>query len=1099
TTTGGGTWSITVPAIDALNEGSYDVGVTSTDAAGNSSTDATTNELTIDTAPPLVAIGSAPTANIANSTNYPVSGTCTNGDGDISIAIAGATPPADSVSCVGGNWNATFDVSAIADGNTAIAVTASQTDAAGNAGNDSQSADKDTIAPALSITDNGSGGDDTYTLLEAATASVSGTTDAENGQLVTVSFSDGVSAPVSATASTSGGSWTTSAVDISGLNTGTISITADVNDAASNPAPQASDTVTYANVSAPLLTADDVPATNNSLPTFSGTTDQQPAQLVTVRDDLGTAVCAAAPVVGSPTNSWSCTTNSAISEGNYTFTAEVDDGLGNSQVVGFSVSIDFDADNDGLPDAVEGVADTDGDGMPDFLDPDSDNDGIPDGEEDTGLSPLSGNDSDGDGLDDAIDVDATGGADADGNGIDDLFEVSDLDGDGLPDYLDTDTDNDGIPDRIEGNVDSDGDGVPDFRDTDSDNDGIPDAIEDSSTPPLSGNDSDFDGIDDAIDVDNTGGNDLNGDGIDDAFTPTDSDADGLPDHVDPDSNNDGVPDAFGATDTPTPGPIDSDGDGLPDYLETDSDGDGIPDTVETGAAGVDSDFDGIDDEFDVDQTGGTDADGDGIDDAVPPDFDNDSIPNLQDLDSDNDGVFDVTEAGLPDDDGDGHVDDGSIADPPPDTDGVGAPDYLDLDSDGDGTNDIVGTNAEPFDGDGDGQIDPENAADADGDGIPNVIDPNPGGVGPSDDFDGDGVVDSADIDDDNDGIPDGEEMLDGSDRDTDGDTLVDRLDLDSDGDGIPDSIEGFGSSALDADADGVVDDTVDVNSDGLADSVPTTMTPVDTDRDGVPDFQDLDSDGDNLADSVENGDFDNDGFPDNLQADGGLETAVTGIGGSSMDVFSLTLLGFWLVLRRLRGSHLSLPLVLLIVGMVQTSGPAQAAENCEPGSDSKRLACWYVGAGAGITRVDPEGESNGWLTSDDNSEGFKLLVGYRFKPRWFAELAYTDAGKAELDNLNPAIIGTPNIGYDMVSLFAGYWLRDPQSIWNLYGKAGISAILNDANDARVSYDKQTSVQLALGLGGQWRITQKWFARVELDSFDRDARYLGLYLGLNLGQ
>ena len=38
----------------------------------------------------------------------------------------------------------------------------------------------------------------------------------------------------------------------------------------------------------------------------------------------------------------------------------------------------------------------------------------------------------------------------------------DSDGDGIPDYLDTDDDNDGIPDQLD--VDDDGDGIPDLKD-----------------------------------------------------------------------------------------------------------------------------------------------------------------------------------------------------------------------------------------------------------------------------------------------------------------------------------------------------------------------------------------------------------------------------------------------------------------------------------------------------------------------------------------------------------------------------------------------------------------------------------------------------------
>ena len=61
---------------------------------------------------------------------------------------------------------------------------------------------------------------------------------------------------------------------------------------------------------------------------------------------------------------------------------------------------------------------------------------------------------------------------------------------------------------LETATDTDGDGTPDYLDTDSDNDGITDAVEDTTSPALVNADTDNDGIDDAIDVDVTGGTDL---------------------------------------------------------------------------------------------------------------------------------------------------------------------------------------------------------------------------------------------------------------------------------------------------------------------------------------------------------------------------------------------------------------------------------------------------------------------------------------------------------------------------------------------------------------------------------------------------------------
>jgi gliding motility-associated-like protein len=84
-------------------------------------------------------------------------------------------------------------------------------------------------------------------------------------------------------------------------------------------------------------------------------------------------------------------------------------------------------------------------------------------------------------------------------------------------------------------------------------------------------------------------------------------------------------------------PKDSDNDGIPDQLDYDSDNDGILDSIESqglgyqNLSGTDTNEDGIDEIF-----------GNGI---TPNDFDGDGVPNYLDLDSDNDGIYDLTESG----------------------------------------------------------------------------------------------------------------------------------------------------------------------------------------------------------------------------------------------------------------------------------------------------------------------------------------------------------------------------------------------------------------------------------------------------------------------
>src|SRR5690606_5906767 len=79
------------------------------------------------------------------------------------------------------------------------------------------------------------------------------------------------------------------------------------------------------------------------------------------------------------------------------------------------------------------------------------------------------------------------------------------------------------------------------------------------------------------------------------------------------------------------------------------------------------------------------------------------------------------------------------------------------------------------------------------------------------------------------------------------------LDLDSDNDGIPDIIESGLSFLLDADQDGRIDNFIDEDRNGIHDAIDLTLRVLDTDGDNVPDFQDLDSDGDGLWDLIESG------------------------------------------------------------------------------------------------------------------------------------------------------------------------------------------------------------------------------------------------------
>ena len=236
--------------------------------------------------------------------------------------------------------------------------------------------------------------------------------------------------------------------------------------------------------------------------------------------------------------------------------------------------------------------------------------------------------------------------DADGDGISDLdegrFSGIDTDGDGLPDFQDTDADADGLADRDEagdGDIntppfDADGDGTPNFRDLDSDDNGLPDNalgtenlsdLDSDAIPNFADTDDDGDGLNDVVEIGgaaapaDTDGDqaadfqdrDADGDSILDLHEQlSDNDTDGLPAYVDLDADGDCIADVLEAGDAdPESPPRDTDDDGVPDFLDTDADGDGLDDGLE------DLDCNGL---LDPGETSSTlwDTDGDGVSDGL---------------------------------------------------------------------------------------------------------------------------------------------------------------------------------------------------------------------------------------------------------------------------------------------------------------------------------------------------------------------------------------------------------------------------------------------------------------------------------------------------
>ncbi|WP_437676563.1 hypothetical protein [Sorangium sp. So ce131] len=285
-----------------------------------------------------------------------------------------------------------------------------------------------------------------------------------------------------------------------------------------------------------------------------------------------------------------------------------------------------------------------------------------------------------------------------------------------------------------------------------------------------------------------------------------------------DSDSDGLSDGEEAAAGTDPNDADTDDDGISDgdeqFWDRDTDGDGL-----VNARDVDSDNDGL---FDATEIGLTDCNGPGTDTlaghCVPDGDAGATTTDPLDSDTDNGGVPDGSE----DADLDGVLDAGEL-DP---TDGHGRDDSGSVDTDGDGLSDplevYIGT-------------DP-NDPDSDDDGVRDGAEPNP-----TDDNDGDGLVNALDVDSDDDGLFDGTELgLGCSGEGTDA----------AAGDCIPDGDAGATkTSPLEADTDrgGASDGSEDTNLNGVRDAGETDPRA----GRGSDDAQNADGDDDGLSDGLE--------------------------------------------------------------------------------------------------------------------------------------------------------------------------------------------------------------------------------------------------------
>jgi uncharacterized delta-60 repeat protein len=335
-----GTWSKTLPVTP---DGTYSVGVSSTDPAGNISVDTTSNELTINTAAPVLAeVTPVSTPGSDNTPNYTFSSTkvgTTTYAGDCSSTTSAA---------ITGNNTVTFNT--LADG-THSNCTIKVTDSFGNQSNvlsltpfviDTQAPASPTISVPALTSDN--------------TPDITGTCEGNAVLSITVSPTNQV---IPATCSATGTYTVTPTI----IPDGNYSATVKQTDRAGNQSPTATASGVIDNTApvAPVITSP-TPGTslNVSIVNIVGTGEAN-AQ-ITVKDENSNTICSATV---SATGAWNCTTI-ALADGPHSISATQRDGAGNISVASTNITINTN-DGDGVTPAIEDGAPNSGDGNNDGI------------------------------------------------------------------------------------------------------------------------------------------------------------------------------------------------------------------------------------------------------------------------------------------------------------------------------------------------------------------------------------------------------------------------------------------------------------------------------------------------------------------------------------------------------------------------------------------------------------------------------------------------------------------------------------------------------------------------------------------------------------
>jgi len=324
-----GTWDLTIPAIDVLPDGLYQVIATLTDAAGNTANDPGIDDLVVDTlAPPSPGV----TSLVTNNNTPVIEGTATVAAGEtLTVTVNAVVYTAGDGNLVDngdGTWMLTIPTAnQLLENN--YNVTASVEDIAGNFSTDPSSAELtvDLTAPAPPFVASQLTNNPTPTIVGMATVANGYTlTVAVNG--VTYTAGDGN------LVDNGDSTWQLVIPAADALLDNTYDVSVTVSDPAGNTSVDASIDELVVDLVAPVVPTVTALLTNNPIPQLSGTATIVAGETFTVEVNNVVYSSGDGNLVDNGDGTWDLTipAGNALADANYEVIATVTDPAGNAAV-----------------------------------------------------------------------------------------------------------------------------------------------------------------------------------------------------------------------------------------------------------------------------------------------------------------------------------------------------------------------------------------------------------------------------------------------------------------------------------------------------------------------------------------------------------------------------------------------------------------------------------------------------------------------------------------------------------------------------------------------------------------------------------------------